>query len=179
MKNLHHNRPVHTPYDLFEPAEGHEARFRAKLLHRMESNNRQRNNRRRFFMLAAASVLLFLALNIWLPSVRNLYEDSPLVAETQQLIRENETINRLIAASMESLPVTNAAQKELVHNTLSRLEKMEKDYRRLLEIYKSNPNEKVLEALILNLKKRMEMLEDLKSQMEEIDKIKNHERTTS
>ncbi len=173
-----HRKGVNTPFDVFEPAEGHFERFRLKLDARLHTSpGLNRSNKKKFFMLAAASMVLFLGLNLWL---NRSFEKPEILAETQSLLQQNTQLGNLVAKQIKQFTSTaDSAQKELIENTMQDLKKMEENYRHLLEVYQSNPNEKVLNALIQNLKKRIEILENLKEKLQLIENLKKNEKSVS
>lgn len=128
-------------------------------------------------MMAAASIVLFLGLNLWMnPS----FDKPEILAETQNLLEQNKQLSDLVAKQIKHFTSTaDSAQKELIENTMHDLKKMEENYRHLLEVYRSHLNEKVLDALIQNLKKRMEILEKLKEKLQLIENLKQNEKSYS
>lgn len=173
LKSLFQNEEV----DMAEPKEGHKLRFMQKL---QEQNNQQVKRLVFWKPLAiAASFLLIIALSFPFLNEQSPKGDlasiSPEFAQTQHFFtstiqRELENLKR------EKSPETLV----LVEDALRQMENLENDYEKLKkDLIKSGNDERVIHAMIQNFQSRIELLQQVLEQIEQLKelKLKSHETT--
>jgi len=158
-------------YDIYHPLPGHEARFAKKLAAAFPSAKRERKMK---YLWMAASIVIFLGLGVLSFSV-----NKPL-SETDQVMQKNTAYFSAIIKKeiMELDKLKNPEADHLVNETMAQLNKLEKEYKKIAKDFrKNNDNKNLLNAMIENFKKRIELLEFTKFQLREIQKQKsnNHE----
>ncbi len=152
-------------YDLFEPRPGHEKRFEKKLKKTFASNKVSIGYKK---WMIAASVALLMGLGSL-----NFMKRS---TSPEQIIIEKNTayFSSIIQEEVKSLKEINDPQAgKLIANTMNQLKKLEKEYDKIIKDYKkNNENKNLLNAMIDNFKKRIELIEFAKFQLKEIQKLK-------
>ncbi len=163
--NIHQN-----PYDLFEPTAGHRERFERKLKARFEPRRRKFSIKRE---LAVASVLILLGLFFMNDSWKSiLYGDKiyPKVIEKQEEISDYLKENFLTWEKFET-----PESRKLIEETYQYLERLDNDYNKLRREFHRTGNRFVLDAMIENTKRRDKILQDLKTKLIQIEKMKRYE----
>ena len=157
-------------FDTEEPSVGHFNRFESKLNN--EFDRRTKWNPKSWAWLAiAASVALLIG--IWFGGYSakqglELADVSPQMEETQNFFvstikQEIENIN---------LKRTDENQ-QIIDDAFKQLNKLEENYDLLtLELEKSNQDKRIIYAMISNYQQRIEVLQTLLQQLDEIQQIK-------
>lgn len=160
-------------FDLEEPNIGHFNRFEAKLVRKTERPKIVQWNPKTWKWLAvAASIALLLMLFIGVPQQEQgmqLAEVSPEMEETQSFFIST------IENELESINAqrTNDNQ-EIIDNALAHLKELEEEYQQLtIELENSNQDKRIVYAMINNFRQRIEVLQTLLQQLDEINKIKS------
>jgi len=158
-------------YDIYHPGPGHEKRFARKL---EKSFERKKPKKAGKYLGIAAVLVLFVALGSlpFLGKSQNTEQD--------RFIRENTGyFSKIIDREVKLLQKNqNPETRALINETMKQLDQLEKEYQKLLENYKhNNENKNLLNALIENFQKRIELLQFTKFQLNEIQNLKtgNHE----
>tara|TARA_R110002050_G_scaffold109796_4_gene221182 strand:- start:27288 stop:27848 length:561 start_codon:yes stop_codon:yes gene_type:complete len=168
-------------FDTEEPLDGHQQRFLEKL---NESNAVKtlphRKNNYLKFLAIAASLILFFSLGIVFfnasPSINEqVVGISPEISKTEFYFANliEQEIKKL---QDESSPET----KQIIADTMVQLSRLEKNYKSLENDLINGGNSKlILSAMITNFQTRIDLLEDVLGQIDEIKKIKKieHENT--
>lgn len=154
-------------FDLLEPSAGHEIRFEQKLnrLYKKEKTSWK-------WLSVAASVVLILG--FWFGSN---FQNTPIkLADVSPKMEEVEnyfisTINQEI----RTLEKYRSLETEtIIEQALNQLEELEDDYRYFLKDLKTNGYKKeIISAMIKNYQKRLEILENVFLQINQIKKIKD------
>lgn len=165
--------------------EGHEARFIKKLDKELPV---ERSNSF-FFLRIAASMILFLGLgyvlytqfgsdkvNTQVVDVNDKQSPMKSLGDISPDLKKIETYY-LASINMELAKMNYAPENmELIDGYFKRLAQLNKEYDRLnLELSDTGPNIETVEALINNLKLRLNLLQRLKDQLNELNI--NHENT--
>jgi hypothetical protein len=171
-------------------SEGHEARFEALLA---ESFSNKKENHSFFWMKIAAVGILLLSLGYF--GYQQLSNDDELetqIAETvvdRQDDKQQFTLGDIspdlkkvedfyltgIDVQLASLKITDD-NKELMDGYLLRIGELDKEYKLLnKELNDVGPSEASVNALIDNLKLRLELLFKLKNKLKELKNIENEE----
>ncbi len=163
------NKP--NPYDIYHPRPGHEDRFARKLEKSFGSKNPKKISK---YIWIAAVFILFVSLGFLSFPGKNGN------TEQDRFIHENTGyFSKIIDREVKLLQKNqNPETRALINETMKQLEQLEKEYQTLLEDYKhNNENKNLLNALIENFQKRIELLQFTKFQLNEIQNLKtgNHE----
>ncbi len=172
-------------------SKGHEARFEAKLEKAFQS--KKKKNTSFFWLKIAASVIL--CLGIGYVGLKELNEEGTVDTEivdienaieptTPQLTigdispdlkKIEEFYTTGINVQLASLQI-NDGNKELIEGYMRRLAELDKEYKRLtLELNEVGPTEATINALIDNLKLRMDLLFKLKNKLKELKELENEQ----
>lgn len=159
-------------FDVEEPRMGHFDRFEARLVNaKKPSKTIQWNPGTWKWLAVAASIALVLTLFVGLPKQdtgMQLAEVSPEMEETQSFFvttiqNELETINAQRTPENE----------EIIESAMAQLQTLEKEYERLtVELEHSGLNKGVIYAMVSNFQQRIEVLQTLLEQLDEINNIK-------
>lgn len=169
---------LHGTFDTEEPLEGHQERFLDKL-NPIPSVKPLTNNKKptlRYVSIAATLILLCsLSMVIFYTSSPSINEQvveiSPEISKTEFYFANliTQEVNKL---QSESSPAT----KQIIADTMDQLDKLEKNYKSLENDLINGGNSKfILSAMITNFQTRIDLLEDVLYQVEEIKKIKNRD----
>lgn len=164
IKNKRHE------FDLAEPNIGHFERFEAKL---NAYNKPSSKGVYWSWLAAAASVIIILGIwfgNNFAPDKGlELADISPKMEETQSFFVQ--TIQKEIALIEKNKTPEN---QEIIDDAFVQLNKLEKNYKKLtLELKESNEDKRVIYAMIFNFQQRIEILQNLMQQLEDVEQIEN------
>ena len=167
-----------------EPSNGHRDRFSVKLVkHRSEDPNNKGKVRKlwiNLFTIAASFLLaLFIIAEFAGPQAASknseLASISPEMKQTQDfytsMIRQE-----LLALNAEKSPETEA----IIEDALRQMNRLENQYEKLKEdLVQSGKDNRVIHAMIQNFQQRIDILNDVLHQIEEIKTLKtqDHENT--
>ncbi len=150
-----------TPFDFWEPPEGHEARFRIRL-----ERQRRREVRRidwsRWFVAAA---VVFVAAMLWWDQMSK-SSTLPTSLDSVQTAKnklENVIRREIIQWNADELPES----RRIIRQAFDRLDRMENDFSQLRTRFDQNQNSRILDAMIRNLQTQIQLLEDLQHQLEQ------------
>ncbi|MDJ0645183.1 MAG: hypothetical protein QNJ57_04285 [Flavobacteriaceae bacterium] len=166
-------KELHGQFDLEEPNIGHFNRFEAKLNRQQDQSKTIRWNPKSWKWLAvAASVTLLLTLFINTPTQEagmQLAEVSPEMEETQSFFIST------IQNELESINAQRTDEnKEIIDNALAHLNILEEEYNQLtIELEHSEQDKRIIYAMVSNFQQRIEVLQTLLQQLEEINDIKS------
>jgi uncharacterized protein YsxB (DUF464 family) len=163
-------------FDTEEPNLGHELRFLEKLNTLGETSTKApKKNYNMFFAIAASFIVLFGLGIIFFNNTPNIteqvFEISPEISKTEFYFANviQQEINKL---ENEKTPET----KKIIEDTMIQLTKLEKDYKNLeLDLINGGNSKFILSAMIINFQTRIDLLQDVLNQIDEIKKIKNSE----
>lgn len=167
-------------FDDKEPVSGHQSRFLNKL---EEQNNKSKkpggriHNRSLWAPLLSVAAVLALAFMVFTGFFNEnsrgnsgeLASVSPQMKETQQFY------TKLIKTELETLKAEDAPGTEaMVKDALIQLEKLETEYEKLKEDLKNSGQDKrVIYAMISNFQQRIDLLNEVLNQIENIKTLKN------
>ena len=161
-------------FDLEEPTIGHFERFEAKL---NKGQKPRRNARLYSFIAIAASVVLFFG--IWIGnSFSNqqfeLANISPEMKETQNYFVSTIS-NELEKINLER----NTETEPLINDALEQINKLDNQYQLLLnELKESTEDQRIIYAIISNFQRRIDVLQGLLVQIEEVKQLKTQQNDT-
>lgn len=163
-------------FDLEEPREGHQERFLEKLsaARGVVHISSQRRNWWKPLSIAASFILLFglgIAFYTSQPTVEEqVAEISPEASQTHFYFANliEEQVKEL---KEQSGPETQA----MVDDALQQLEKLEADYDKLeKDLIEGGDSKLILSAMIMNFQTRIDLLQDVMNQIDNIKNINNY-----
>lgn len=159
-------------FDVENPNINHETRFLNKLNNKEEAVikiTRSKKNIWKPFIGIAASIALIVSLFVFTPKedkTIDLASISPEMAKTETLFMASLT-KELENLKSEDMP----EYQELIVDALFQLKVLEEDYKQLILGLKEQPKDKlILDAMILNFQSRINVLQDTKDKIEELNK---------
>lgn len=162
-------------WGLAEPREGHRSRFMKKL--QPKPRKKPVINLMKYWKPLAVAASLLLIVSISLSRKQNTTKElanvSPKMEQTQDFFTA-AIAQELYAVKSQRSPETN----KLIDDALSKLEKLEQDYKKLkTDLVNSGEDKRVIHAMISNFQTRINLLEAVMSQIEKTKKLKkiNHE----
>lgn len=169
--NLEHKfKALENQFDIEEPNIGHFDRFEAKL------NNSIPKTRKNIFKMVAsfsfaASVILFVG--IWLGS--EFSNKGMQLASVSTEMRETQSYFVSIIEKELSLVESerNSNTEKIISDGLFQIKKLETQYSKLtLALKESNEDKRIIYAMISNFQQRIDVLQSLLLQIEEIKQLK-------
>ena len=161
-------------FDIAEPTSGHQQRFLEKLnaQHNVVETSSPSRNLWKPFIGIAASIALILSLTFGMErteDVKDLASISPEMEETQTFF------TNAIALEIDKLQQETSPEfKQLVDDALEQINKLETEYEKLkLDLTSSGEDKRVIYAMITNFQNRIDLLENVLEQIEEIKQLKN------
>lgn len=166
MEDQFNNFFKNTDFDLEEPRFGHLERFQERL------NNPEKKKKKITsfkWMSIAASVILLIG--FWLGS--NHKEQTLLLADVSPQMQEAETffVSTITNEIKEIEKYRSPKTEQVIEDALNQLERLEDKYKDLItELNKSNNDRRVVFAMISNYQNRIEILQNV---LKQVDQIKN------
>ncbi len=183
-----HNDPIENlfkrlegNFDLEEPRDGHELRFLAKL----ETRSPTKSNAKKSFiwwksLAVAASLLLFCSIGLYFLSApantkEQLSQISPEAANTEYYFA-NIIADQIKKMHDKSTPET----EKIIADTMLQLETLDRDYQKMQQDLLEGGNSKlILSAMITNFQTRIDLLNEVLEDIEEIKILKNYKNENS
>ncbi|SFS29751.1 hypothetical protein [Lutibacter maritimus] len=172
--NLEHIfKNLENQFDTEEPTLGHFNRFEKKLKQKKATPIKKIN--RSFLLLPiAASILLFIGIWIGKNYSNNgleLASISPKMEETQSYFVTT------IQKELETIQLErNSDTEQLINDALLQLNKLETQYNQLtLELKESTEDKRIIYAMISNFQQRIELLQSLLAQIEDVKQLKKQQ----
>ncbi|MFK7782274.1 hypothetical protein [Psychroserpens sp.] len=164
-------------FDVHSPNTGHQNRFLEKLKQQnitvVDNTSRKTSYWKPFLAVAASIVLCFSIFSVMQqqePEIKDLANVSPELSRTQDfftLAIENE----LVALETERSPET----EELINDALKQLKVLESNYEKLkIDLTESGDDQRVVHAMISNFQNRINVLNHVLENIEEIKTFKNN-----
>ncbi len=155
-----------TDFDVDVPRFGHLDRFEKRL----NPQKKQRSFSYKWMSVAASVILV---LGFWLGA--NVTDKTLVLADVSPEMQETETFfvstikQELITVEKNRNPST----ERVIEDALNQLEKLEDKYQDLVKaLNKSNSDRRVVYAMISNYQSRIEILQDVLKQIDQINNIK-------
>ena len=156
-------------FDIEVPNPGHKLRFLDKLKqqHSIADQSTSSRNLWKPFLGIAASIALILSLTFGLQGsdeIKDLASISPEMENTQTFF------TNAIATELEKLQQETSPEfKQLVDDALVQIERLETEYQKLkVDLTNSGEDKRVIYAMISNFQNRIDLLEHVLQQIEEI-----------
>jgi len=177
IENLFKN--LQGSFDIEEPKTGHELRFLEKLSASKGVVSIKKSTKFRWKSLAiAASIALLCAVGV------GLYNSQPSL--DQQVAQISPEVSRtsvyfagLIEEQVKQLENESTPQtRQIIDDTMLQLDKLETDYARLEQDLVNGGNSKLLlSAMITNFRTRIDLLQEVLDQIENIKNLKSYDET--
>ncbi len=166
-------------FDIESPDKGHEQRFLAKLkdVDQTVANNMESTSKRNWwkpFMGIAASIALIVSIFIGTtqePEVKDLASVSEEMSETQDFF------TAAIAQELSKLENERSPETEvLIKDAMQQMSILEKEYEILkTDLTESGDDQRVIYAMISNFQNRIELLQSVLENIENIKQLQNPE----
>lgn len=152
-----------------KPLPGHEDRFRYKF----EAKRTKSQNMRKWWYVAASVLLIFGWASFFKPmdTKADLADVSPEMQSTEQFFCQtiNTELDRLKEMSSDT------STQKLIEDALQQIEILETEYEKLREELKlSGYDQRVIYAMINNFQQRIDLLQEVLNEIENINKLKNN-----
>ena len=165
-------RELEGQFDIEEPNLGHFNRFEAKLkLAQKDTKQHQWNPRSWTWIAIAASVALLFG--VWFGGYTSkqgleLADVSPQMEETQSFFVST------IRQEIENINLKrNDYNQQIIDDAFLQLNKLEENYKNLtVELDNSNKDKRIIYAMINNFQQRIEVLQSLLQQLDELEQLK-------
>lgn len=167
-------KKLENQFDVNEPNEGHFSRFEAKL-----NKGRKPTVLLKLWPILAIAASIILIFGVWLGSSFST-QGMELAKVSSEM---DETQNYFIAAIKKELEIIekerNPDTEQIINDGLQQLNKLEKEYQALTLVLKESTEDKrIIYAMISNFQQRIEVLQSLLAQIEDVKqlKIQNNEK---
>ena len=161
-------------FDIEEPSIGHFDRFEAKL---NKGQKPRRNARLYSFIAIAASVVLFFGLWIVNTFSNQQFELAKISPEMKEKQNYNDSTN---SNDIEKINLERSTDTEtLINDALKQINKLDNQYQVLLnELKESTEDKRIIYAIISNFQQRIDVLQSLLVQIEEVKQLKTQKNDT-
>lgn len=165
-------------FDLEEPHTGHKERFFKKLDTLSKSDKKDKNKTRSLWppvlTMAASFLLAFFLLGDFIGDGR-IAKNSDLSSISPEMKQTQEFYTSLISRELNALDEEKTPETEaIINDALLQMEKLEKRYESLREdLLNSGKDKRVVQAMIQNFQQRIDLLNNVLSQIENIKTLKN------
>lgn len=167
-------------FDNKEPATGHKTRFFEKLenQHNQNKNSGFKGYKRNLWapMLSVAAILAisFMVLSGFF-NINSDGKSGELASVSPEMKETQQFYTQLIKTELASLKAEETPETEaMVKDALIQLEKLEIEYDKLKEdLQKSGQDKRVIYAMISNFQQRIDLLNEVLTQIENIKTLKN------
>jgi len=159
-------------FDIEEPKLGHFDRFEVKLARQTTTQQPKWNPNTWKWLAIAASIALLFTLGLGNYSTKQgleLADVSPKMEETQSFFVST------IQQEIENINLKrNDDNQQIIDDAFKQLNKLEENYKKLtLELDNSNKDKRIIYAMIANFQQRIEVLQSLLQQLDELEQLKN------
>ena len=159
-------------FDIEEPEIGHFNRFEAKLARQDATKSKWNPNTWKWLAVAASIALVF---SIGFNSFKSESEGFELADVSPKMEETQSFFVLTIKSELEQINLKrNEDNKQVIDDALKQLDKLEKNYKELtVELKTSNKDKRIIYAMISNYQQRIEVLQFLLEQLDEIEQFKN------
>lgn len=159
-------------FDIEEPKLGHFNRFEVELTRQTTKHSNWNPNTWKWLAIAASIALLF-TLGLGNYSTKQgleLADVSPKMEETQSFFVST------IQHEIENINLKrNTDNQQIIDDAFVQLNKLEENYKKLtVELDDSNKDKRIIYAMISNFQQRIEVLQLLLQQLDELQQLKNN-----
>ncbi len=165
-------------FDIEEPHSGHRDRFFKKLDEQSDIQNGSGKVRRLWtpiIAIAASFLLAFFLLGEFFGNDISA-KNSDLASISPEMKQTQEFYTGLISRELNTLKEEKSPETEaIVNDALKQMEKLEKEYADLrVDLMESGKDNRVIHAMIQNFQKRIDLLNTVLTQIENIKTLKNN-----
>lgn len=165
-------------FDIEEPHSGHRERFFKKLDKQTSDENDSHKVRRLWnpiMGIAASFLLAFFLIGEFFGSDLSA-KNSDLASISPEMKQTQEFYTGMISRELNTLKEEKSPEtKAIVNDALIQMEKLEKEYDDLkLDLVESGKDNRVIHAMIQNFQKRIDLLNTVLTQIENIKTLKNN-----
>ena len=167
-------------FDVEEPNAGHELRFLSKLKGEETKVIKLKTSRFSFWKpLTAIAAALVIGLSIF-TLVQQKSEVSDLASVSPELSKTQEFFTTAIAKELSTLNSERSPETEqIINDALKRIDQLEKDYEKLkIDLTESGDDKRVIYAMISNFQNRIDLLQSVMAQIEEVKQLKQNNNET-
>lgn len=171
-------------FDIEEPRTGHEERFLTKLKEEAQQKEIPKDNFRSFWspwLAIAASLVFIIIIAGSFFSTKAYNKSTDLAAISPEMKETQEFYSTAIKAELEKVNLAKSPETEIIVNdALKQLERLDTEYKKLKQdLSSSGKDKRVIFAMVSNLQQRIDLLNNVSTQIEEIKELKNkdHEST--
>ncbi|NND52544.1 MAG: hypothetical protein HKN54_09055 [Flavobacteriaceae bacterium] len=161
-------------FDMEEPRSDHEQRFIEKLIASQDVAETTAGYSRLWkpILGIAASVVLLVTLAIGFQTNTN---EKDLASVSPEMATTQDFFTNTIAAELEKLNTEDSPEfQEIIVDALFQIKILEEDYQNLkLALEESGDDQRVIHAMITNFQNRIDILQNVSEQIEELKLIKN------
>ncbi len=159
-------------FDVEVPETGHETRFLNKIEKQEKKVIKITHSENSFwkpFIGVAASIVLLISLFIFNSKKENTIE---LASISPEMAKTETIFMTVLSKELENLNSENMPEyQELIVDALFEIKVLEEDYNQLIFGLKEQPDDElILSAMILNFQSRIDVLQDIKSKIEDLKK---------
>ena len=157
-------------FDIEEPRIGHFNRFEEKL-NPTKSQHRFSKN---FFSRIAIAASIILLVGIWIGSNFNSTNGMELAQVSTEMEETQSYFVSTIEKELQTIEIErNSDTEQLINDALDQLNKLETQYQTLtLELKESAEDKRIIYAMISNFQQRIELLQSLMQQIENVKQLK-------
>ena len=164
-------------FDIEEPHSGHRERFHKKLEAQAEvpeSKGKLRSLWAPVLGIAASFLLAFFLLGEFITPATSA-GNSDLASISPEMKQTQEFYTSLISKELTNLNAERTPETEaVIKDALLQMEKLEKNYNQLREdLVNSGKDNRVIHAMIQNFQQRIDLLNDVLTQIDNIKTLKN------
>lgn len=161
-------------FNIEEPRSDHEKRFIEKLIVSQNEVESQPAYARFWkpILGIAASIVLLITLGIGFQSTTN---EKDLASVSAEMATTQDFFTSTIAAELEKLNTEESPEyQEIIVDALFQIKILEENYQNLkLALEESGDDQRVIHAMITNFQNRIDILQSVSKQIEELKLIKN------
>jgi len=164
-------------FDIEEPHTGHKKRFFKKLSKRSRVSEKKGTVRSLWapiIGIAASFLLAFFLLGEFITPAASA-KNSELASISPEMKQTQEFYTGLISKELNALDAEKSPETEaIINDALIQMEKLERNYENLKEdLIKSGKDSRVIHAMIQNFQQRIDLLNNVLTQIENIKTLKN------
>ena len=166
-------------FDLHEPAQGHEQRFLEKLQQQKQETvtlHKKKTHWRKPLSIAA-SVLLLLSVGVYTFVSQNKGIDAQVAEIAPEVSQTEFYFSNVINKQVEKLKEEATPEtKQIINDALVQLKRLEENYKTLEQDLINGGNSKlILSAMITNFQTRIDLLQDVLEQVENIKNLNHYD----
>ncbi len=153
--------------DIYDLKQGHDDRFLQKLQKKQKS---KKGFDYKKYLVAASLLLLF---GLFWQYMSFQWQQQQI---NRELMQNEQYFSNIIKAEMQAVKAEETPEtKKVFNDALQQIQILEKDYQKLVNDYKNNPDKYILNAMIQNFQKRIDILQDIKMQIKQIKDSKTYQ----